>query len=219
MSARVFPVRTKSEIDAALPAVLKHLAADGLIAYPTETVYGFGGAITARAAGALRTLKRREPHRPFLLLISDPDQAPGVQWTDASRAIAFRYWPGPLTLALPADRNAFPAGIVAEDGTVALRASPHAFVRALTDAWHAPITSTSANMPGDRPARDAGAVIAALNALGASDVLVLDGGELPESPSSTILGVEDHTARVLRAGAVETDDLRKQLAGIGIDVR
>lgn len=212
-------VRTGSEVEAALPRVVAHLARDGLIAYPTETVYGFGGAVTPRAVAALRSLKARELVKPFLLLISEPHQAPGVQWTEASRAIARHFWPGPLTLALPADPRAFPEGIISAEGIIALRASPHPFVQAVIGAWGRAITSTSANAPGTRPARDAEEVCAAIDALGASDVLVLDGGTLPESASSTILGVEDHTARVLRAGAIGTEDLRKQLSGIGIDVR
>ena len=213
------PVRTPAEIAEALPSVLEHLERDGLIAYPTETVYGFGGAVTSAAVAALRALKRREPLKSFLLLVDSPDQVHGVHWSDASRAIAARFWPGPLTLALPAEEGMFPEGIVSAEGVVALRASPHPFVRALTGAWGGAITSTSANAPGSPPARDAAAVVAALHVLDARDVLVLDGGTLPESPSSTILAVEDHAARILRPGAVATEDLRNQLSGIGIDVR
>ncbi|HEX6306910.1 MAG TPA: L-threonylcarbamoyladenylate synthase [Longimicrobiales bacterium] len=209
---------TRSEIEVALPAVLEQLRSDGLIAYPTETVYGFGGAVSAGAVRRLRELKRREPHRPFLLLVSTPDQAPGVQWSAASRAVARRFWPGPLTLALHAVPNAFPEGIISPEGTVALRASPHPFVQALTAAWGAPITSTSANTPGLPPARDVEGVVAALDALGAQDVLVLDGGQLPESAASTIIAFDDHSVRVLRAGATSTAELRNELSGIGIHV-
>ncbi|MBR9990590.1 MAG: L-threonylcarbamoyladenylate synthase [Gemmatimonadetes bacterium] len=213
------PFRTAADIAAALPEVVAHLARDGLIAYPTETVYGFGGAVTLEAVAALRELKSRDVLKPFLLLVTDPEQAPGVHWTEASRSIARLFWPGPLTLALPALNDAFPEGIISTDGLVALRASPHPLVGALIDAWGGAITSTSANAPGSPPARDGDAAVAALHALGARDVLVLDGGTLPESASSTIVSVEDRTARVLRAGAIGTDKLRKQLAGIGIDVR
>lgn len=212
-------VRTGAEIEAALPRVLAHLAADGLIAYPTETVYGFGGAVTTAAAKALRNLKRRDVIKPFLLLVSGPDQAPGVQWSEAARAIAQRFWPGPLTLALPAEHQSFPEGVVSSDGMVALRASPHPFVRALTAAWGGAITSTSANAPGSPAARDPAGAGAALHALAGRGVLVLDGGTLPKSLPSTIVAVENHTVRVLRAGAVGRDELRNQLSGIGIDVR
>jgi L-threonylcarbamoyladenylate synthase len=142
-----------------------------------------------------------------------------VQWSEASRAIARKFWPGPLTLALPAEAGAFPEGIVSGDGTVAVRASPHPLLRALTAVSPGPITSTSANAPGSPAARDCEAVLATLDALAARDVLVLDGGELPISAPSTILAVADHTVRVLRAGAIGTDDLRSQLSGIGIDVQ
>lgn len=215
---RTIRVRDSAELEAALPVVLAHLRRDGLIAYPTETVYGFGGAVTARASERLRALKRRDPLKPFLLLVAGPDQAPGVQWTDASRAVARLFWPGPLTLALPAVPDAFPPGIISADGTVALRASPHALVRSLTTALGGPITSTSANAPGRPPARDADTVVAALVELGVEDVLVLDGGRLPDSESSTIVGVDARTVRVLRAGAVGLDDLRNKLSGVGIHV-
>jgi L-threonylcarbamoyladenylate synthase len=142
-----------------------------------------------------------------------------VHWTETSRAIARDFWPGPLTLALPARADAFPDGVVSEDGLVALRSSPHPFVRALIGAWGGALTSTSANAPGVAPARDADDVEAALRSLDAADVLVLDGGTLPESLSSTILSVEDNEVRVLRVGAIGTDELRNQLSGIGIDVR
>jgi L-threonylcarbamoyladenylate synthase len=214
-----YAARTDEEIAAAMPDVLEHLARDGLIAYPTETVYGFGGAVTARAASALRQLKRREPFKPFLLLLSRPDQAPGVQWTTSARAVAARFWPGPLTLALPAVPDAFPEGIISTDGLVALRASPHPVVRAVTAAWRGAITSTSANAPGRLPARSCAQVMSALEELGAEDVMVLDGGELPESASSTIVAVENHTVRVLRPGAIGPDELRNQLSGIGIHVQ
>jgi L-threonylcarbamoyladenylate synthase len=215
----VLAVRNAIEIEAALPIVVEHLAADGLIAYPTETVYGFGGAVTPHAVAALRRLKRRDAQRPFLLLVDGPDQAPGVQWTTAARTVARIVWPGPVTLALAAEPAAFPEGIVSEDGRVALRASPHPFVRALLSAWGGAVTSTSANARGQAPATDASAVAAALRDLDVEDVLVLDGGPLPPSAPSTIVAIDDDRVRVLRAGAVSQDALRNQLSGTGINVR
>jgi L-threonylcarbamoyladenylate synthase len=212
------PFSTDAEIHSAMPRVLEHLAADRLIAYPTETVYGFGGVVSPAAVAALSALKRREPLKPFLLLLLVPEQAPGVQWTDAARTVARAFWPGPLTLVLPAAETAFPAGIRTSDGTVALRASPHAAVLALLAALDAPLTSSSANAPGAAPARDAGEVARALAELDATDVLILDGGRLPQSQPSTVVAVADSTLRVLRAGAVSDDELRTRLRGTGIHV-
>lgn len=215
---RVLPFRTAAEREAALPEVLAHLDADGLLAYPTETVYGFGGRISTAATARLRELKRREPARPFLLLVRHEGQAPEMQWNDAARTLARLFWPGPLTLALPAAGAALPVGITSPDGYVAVRASPHAAPLALVDALGEGITSTSANAPGEPPAQSAADVLSALAALGAEDVLVLDGGELPPSPPSTVVQCEDRRVRVLRAGAITPDALRERLQGSGIDV-
>lgn len=212
------PFRTTSEVRAALPRVLAHLRADGLIAYPTETVYGFGGAVTPAAADKLRLLKQRDALKPFLLLIADMDQAPGVHWPEAARTLARLFWPGPLTIALPASDEMLPEGIVSSDGMVALRATPHDAIRRLITALGAPITSTSANAPGQPPARSGAEAEAALAAIGTAGVLVLDGGELPRSLSSTVVACADDRVRIIREGVIARDELRQRLQGTGIDV-
>jgi L-threonylcarbamoyladenylate synthase len=209
--------RSPGEIEAALPRVVAHLDADGLIAYPTETVYGFGGATTAGAVARLRGLKRRDQLKPFLVLVAGAEQAPGVQWNATAQALARAFWPGPLTLALPARSGAFPDGIPGPDGLVALRSSPHPFVRALTQQF-GPVTSTSANAPGYPPARTAREVADALRVLGVDDVLIVDGGELPDSQPSTIVAADAAGVRVLREGAIHRNRLEDQLAGSGINV-
>jgi L-threonylcarbamoyladenylate synthase len=215
---RIVPFTTAAQIDAALPAVVEHLGRDRLVAYPTETVYGFGGAVTAGACAALRRLKRREPHHPFLLLVDGADGVAGVTWSATARTLARLFWPGPLTIVLPAEPGAFPAEVVSGDGGVALRASPHAGALALIRAWRAPLTSTSANATGRPPARDTDEVVAALGELDAEDVFVLDGGALPPSRPSTVVACQDSFVRVLREGAVDSDTLRNRLQGTGIDV-
>ena len=213
------PFVTAQDVDAAIPRVIQHLRADGLIAYPTETVYGFGGAVTAEAASALQLLKRREAHKPFLLLISDLAQAPGVQWNDAARLLAQHFWPGPLTLALPATDHNVPAGVVSAEGRVAVRLTPHDAIRRLIASLGAPITSTSANAPGEPTARSAAEAEAALARLDASHVLVLDGGLLPPSAPSTVVACDDDHVRVLREGAITRAQLHDRLHGTGIHVR
>lgn len=213
------PFTTEAEIRAALPRVLDHLAADGLVAYPTETVYGFGGAATVGAVGALRELKRRDPAKSFILLVTSPDTAPGVHWNDTANTVAAEFWPGPLTLVMDVEPTAFPAGVTATDGRVALRDSPHPGLRMLLQAWSRPLTSSSANARGTPPAMDADEAEAALEELGATgDIVVLDGGRLPASPPSTVVACEDGLVRVLRDGAIDRDTLRERLRGTDIDV-
>jgi L-threonylcarbamoyladenylate synthase len=212
------PFRTDDEVVAALPRVLEHLRTDLLLAYPTETVYGFGGAATAAAAARLVALKRREELKPFLLLITDLDQVAAIEWPPAARAVAELFWPGPLTVAVRTDRDAFPPGVVSPDGMVALRATPHEPMRRLIRALGAPITSTSANGPGRPPARNAAEAAAALSLLGARDVLVLDGGTLPPSAPSTVVACDGSRMRVIRLGVITMEVLQQRLLGTGIDV-
>lgn len=204
----VLPFRTPAEIAAALPGVVDHLRAGGVIAYPTETVYGFGCAVRPDAVARLIALKRRAEERPFLLLVAGAEQLSMLAWTPSARALAAAFWPGPLTLALAAPAGAFPPGVRSPDGTVAVRASPHSGVQALLRALGEAITSTSANAPGEAPARDAPGVEAALALLDGGDVLVLDGGELPPSAPSTIVDASVSPPRVVRAGAVPILKLR-----------
>jgi L-threonylcarbamoyladenylate synthase len=204
----VLPFRTPAEIAAALPGVVDHLRAGGVIAYPTETVYGFGCAVRPDAVARLIELKRRAQERPFLLLVAGAEQLSMLEWTSSARALAATFWPGPLTLALAAPAGAFPPGVRSPDGTVAVRASPHSGVQALLRALGEAITSTSANAPGEAPARNAPGVEAALALLDGGDVLVLDGGELPPSAPSTIVDASVSPLRVVRAGAVPIQKLR-----------
>jgi len=212
------PFQTPQEIAASLPVVIEHLKRDGLIAYPTETVYGFGGAATPAAVERLRELKRRDPDKPFLLLVADADQVSSVEWTSQARTVAEIFWPGPLTIVLPAAPDGPSAHVRADDGTVALRASPHEAVRAIIEAFGAPITSSSANAPRHAAARSCDEACEALTKLEATDVIMLDGGTLAHSPPSTVITFEDGIVRVKRQGAISTDEIRDRLKGSGIDV-
>lgn len=205
---RTIPFRTDSEIAAALPEVVAHLRGGGIIACPTETVYGFGCALQADAIMRLSALKQRTDSKPFLLLIAAPEQAAMLHWTDAGRALARAFWPGPLSIALQAPDGAFPPGVQGPDGAVAVRATSHAGIRALVGALGAPITSSSANAPGQAPARDARTAGAALAALGADGSIVLDGGTLPDTLPSTVVDASVSPPRVLRAGAVPIEELQ-----------
>jgi L-threonylcarbamoyladenylate synthase len=203
------PFASPAERAAAAAPVREHLSRAGLIAYPTETVYGFGCSLDPIALDHLAALKRRDGVRPFLVLAREPAQVPGLVWTDAARRLAAAFWPGPLTLVLRA-AGPFPAALRGEDGGVAIRISPHPGVRAILDALGAPITSTSANRPGEPPAASAEAAAAAASALDpAAPWLLLDGGTLPASQSSTIVRCVGEDIQVVRAGAVPLARLRE----------
>lgn len=195
----------------ALEPVVAHLAADGLIACPTATVYGFGGAVTPGAVERLRRLKGRAADRPFLLLVPSVDAVDGLLWNDGAHALAEALWPGPLTLVLGSESRSVPEGVRSPSGGVAIRRSAHPVVASLLDAFGAPVTSTSANPPGVPPAVDPAGCVAAWIALGGDpdDGVVIDAGALPPSAASTIVDCTGPAPRVLRPGAVSLDRLRQ----------
>ncbi len=191
-----------------------HLADGGIVAYPTETVYGLGCTLDPGPLDRLARLKERGPDRPFLLVIRGPGDVPGLRWTDQARRLADAFWPGPLTLALEDPATRYPAAVRGPSGAVAVRASSHAGVAALLDAVDRPLTSTSLNTPGEAPARDTASAAAVLETLGDPDVLLLDAGTLPRSEPSTILDCTETPARVVRVGAIPLEQLGAVVHGL-----
>lgn len=213
---RTVDFRRPDEFERDAAAIAAHLRAGGLIAYPTETVYGLGCALHEPALASLSRLKRRDPAKPFLLLVLDAGQTPGLTWTDSARALAGSFWPGPLTLILAARPGAYPHGVVA-NGSVAIRATPHPGVRAILRALGGPITSTSANAPGAAPATDAAQVRSVLETLGSPDAWwLLDAGTLPPSPASTIVDCAGSRPHIVRAGGVPVERLRDVVEEIDV---
>lgn len=198
----------------ALPSVTEHLRAHGVIAYPTETVYGFGGLITQPALERVAQLKSRGEDKPFLLLVSQPAQLAGLEWNEAARLLALEFWPGPLTLALRATSGEFPAQILSTEQTVAVRETPHPGLRTLLDVLGEPITSTSANLPRQPPASSGDQAARVLAELGADDVLLLDGGPLPAAEPSTLVDCSRDPVRVLREGAISVATIRNVVSTI-----
>jgi len=188
------------------------LARGGVIAYPTETFYGLGaGAMSADAVTRVFALKGRLSDHPIPLILPGPAALDRVARAipPAARALAARFWPGPLTLVLHAARD-LPEAITAGTGKVGVRVSSHPVAAALAAAFGGPITATSANRSGAPPARS----IEALDASIAGGIdLLLDGGETPGGPPSTVLDVTCAPPRVLRAGRVSESEIRAALGG------
>ena len=139
------------------------LRGGGLVAFPTETVYGLGGlALDAAAVGRIFAAKGRPANNPVIVHIADPKEASQVaaEWPDAAERLARRFWPGPLTLVVP--RNAaVPDATTAGGPTVAVRVPAHPVALALLRAVGAPVAAPSANRSAElsptlgrtRPAR------------------------------------------------------------------
>jgi L-threonylcarbamoyladenylate synthase len=179
----------------------------GLVAYPTETFYGLGAlAGDASALARLAAAKLRPEGKPLPLLAADLAQVEDVaELSPAARGLAAHFWPGPLTLVVPARPGLDPA-ITAGSGTVGIRVPGSEVARALAAAAGGAIVSTSANLSGEPPPCAAEALSPALRARLDG---VLDGGATPGGLPSTVVVLDAAGPRLVRAGAVPFDEVRR----------
>jgi L-threonylcarbamoyladenylate synthase len=177
----------------------ERLRAGAIIAFPTDTLYGVGARAADPAAVArLYQVKRRPAGQPMVWLVTDRAQVERFAVVSAATtALMARYWPGPLTLVLP-------ARIVTDGPSIAVRAPDHDVALALLTSLGEPIASSSANPAGQPPPVDADQVI---TGLGDALDLVLDAGPCRIGQPSTILDLTGATPRILRQGAIPSSEL------------
>ncbi len=212
--ARGLPFWSPEEVEAALRPTLEHLQAGKVLAYPTETLYGFGTTIDTEAVERLVALKRRPPAKPFLLLISDTPMLAriGLHLTQPASMLAARHWPGPLTLVLPGGERRIPDRLRGPEGGIAVRWTPHPGLQRLIATLGDPITSTSANRPGQPAATSARDVLEAFGSqIASGEVLLLDGGQLSTDTASTVVDCTGRRPRVIRPGAIPASILRESV--------
>lgn len=206
------PFQSDADVQAAIPRVVAHLRGGGLLAYPTETVYGLGSTVLEAHVAALSTLKGRATGKPFLLLISSREmaEAHGLAFNASADALARAFWPGPLTLVLPGGSGRLPDLLRGPDGGIAVRWTSHQSIARLVAALGSPLTSTSANLPGRAPgagpaaiARDFAAAVAQ------GQLLVVDGGVLGNRPPSTVVDCTRPAAQIVREGTLSVSELRR----------
>lgn len=186
------------------------LRAGGLVAFPTETVYGLGGdARDDRAVAGIYAAKGRPRFNPLIVHVADLAMARNFAHFDArAEAMAARFWPGPLTLVLPLRDDAGLSELVtAELPTVAIRLPAHPVARALLTAFGGPLAAPSANPSGKVSPTQATHVLQELSGrIGA----VLDGGACAVGVESTILDLSGPPA-LLRPGGIATEALEAAL--------
>jgi L-threonylcarbamoyladenylate synthase len=208
------PFWSPEEIERAVRPALAQLENRLVLAYPTETVYGFGGAIDRESVEALVALKGRPPGKPFLLLVDGPAMIdrldlhlPGY----AARFVA-TCWPGPLTLVLRGGEGRVPSRLRGPEGGVAVRWTSHTGIARVIRAHGDALTSTSANRPGVPPAKTAAEIVTQWPGAIARGVLrVLDGGRLTPSEPSTVVDCTGRHPRLIRPGAIPATTLRESV--------
>ena len=206
------PFQSDADIATAIPQVVQHLGKGGLLAYPTETVYGLGSRTVQQDVAALAALKGRSAAKPFLLLISDRSMAEshGLAFNASADALARAFWPGPLTLVLPGGSGRLPDLLRGPDGGIAVRWTSHQAIARLVAALGSPLTSTSANLPGQPPGPGADAIARDFApAVEKGQLLVLDGGVLGNRPPSTVVDCTRPRAQIVREGTLSVSELRR----------
>jgi L-threonylcarbamoyladenylate synthase len=215
------PFWSPAEVEASLAGTIAHLRDKRILAYPTETVYGFGGATDRESVDALVQLKSRQPGKPFLILVASSEMLArlNLQLTGYAAQLAARHWPGPLTLVLPGGEQRIPDELRGPEGGIAVRWTSHPAIARLLLAFGEPITSTSANRPGVPPAMSATEVEEQWSSpIGRGMLRVLDGGRLVPSAPSTVVDCTGRSPRVIRPGAIPSALLRESVPDIIGDV-
>lgn len=182
------------------------LGRGAVAAVPTDTLYGLAAdPFSATAVQRIFSIKDRAQERALPLVASNLQQVEsriGVL-TPLARRLAERYWPGPLTLVVPAPAT-IAAEVIGTNATVGVRVPAHAVTRALCEACGSPLTATSANISGQPPTNDPDVVWQTLG--DRIDVLV-DAGCTPGGPPSTIVDVTGDVPGLIRAGAISWDSV------------
>jgi L-threonylcarbamoyladenylate synthase len=193
---------------AGIAAAVAALRTGSVVAFPTDTLYGL--AVDPRsdtAVARLFALKGRPAHMAVPIVAADVEQAARAgAFGPRERRLADAFWPGPLSIVVPAT-SAIARRVTSGEGTVAIRVPAHAVARRLAAAFGYCVTATSANTSGQAAAASADEV-----ALGLPEVdLLLDGGPAPGGAPSTIIAFDGDVPVLLRAGAVAWDRVIKSL--------
>ena len=212
MTARIVP-----DDPAGYAEAIDVLRADGIVALPTDTVYGI--AVRLETPGGIERLfhvKRRPPDRAVALLIGSAEQARQIGGlTPAAETLASAFWPGGLTVVIAQrEGTTLPDVLTGGAATIGLRVPDHPAPRALAAAV-GPLPTTSANRSGRPEARDAGEIAAQL---GDEIELIVDGGVAHGGPASTVVDCTGATARILRVGAIPIERISEVLDRAGLEV-
>ena len=182
------------------------LRAGGLVAFPTETVYGLGAAaLDAAAVQRIFDAKGRPATNPLIIHVSDAAQARliAASWPDVAQQLADHFWPGPLTLVLPKQAHV-PSIVTAGLDTAAIRVPAHPIARALLGAAGIPIAAPSANRSMELSPTRAAHVA---KSLGDRVDLILDGGATDVGIESTVLDLSVSPPVILRPGSITAQEI------------
>ena len=186
---------------------IKILKAGGIVAFPTDTVYGLGAdALNSKAVERIYAVKKRPRHLPLPLLIGDMSQLSTVAAPvpEVALFLAKHFWPGGLTLILP--KAASLPAYLTNQSTIAVRVPDHPVPLALIQGLGRPVIGTSANISGKPSTLTVNQV---KQQLGDEVDLIIDGGKCPSGNESTIVDVTGEMPAILRQGIIPKHEIEK----------
>ncbi|MEO8875608.1 MAG: L-threonylcarbamoyladenylate synthase [Polyangiaceae bacterium] len=208
MAPRVIRVDAERPEKAAIDEAADILRRGGLVAFPTETVYGLGGRALDRASiERIYAAKGRPERHPIIAHVLDEAGARAVasEWSALASQLARAFWPGPLTIIAP-KRDDVPSELTGGGDSVGIRAPAHPVARALIAALGEPIAAPSANRFQKISPTCAAHVV---KSLGDAVDLVLDGGSCARGIESTVVSISrENEIRLLRPGSISITQLR-----------
>jgi L-threonylcarbamoyladenylate synthase len=182
----------------------------GVIVFPTETLYGLGAdALNGPAVDRVFALKGRDRHNPIPVLVADEEMLSTMvtEVPPAARKLINSFWPGPLTIVLPA-RKGIPEPLLNHDRGVGVRISSQPLATALVRALGRPLTATSANPTGQKPARS---VDEAQRYFANQIGIFIDGGTLTSRTASSVVQLFGSALKIVREGEISAAELQAVL--------
>ncbi len=179
-----------------LATAVKYLKQGKILIFPTETSYGLGcDATNQEAVDKIFKIKGRKSDKPLLVVVPTMDMAKKyLVWNDLLEDLSKKYWPGPLTVV--GNGHGLANGVVASDGTIAVRVTNHPIAKFLSEKLNGPVVATSANLAGAGDIYD-------FKQIEVKPDILIDGGVLPQNPPTTIVSVVDNNLKILRKGQIK----------------
>jgi len=215
LTTRIWQVHPERPDPQRIAQAAEILRRGGLVAFPTETVYGLGAnALDARAVQRIFAAKGRPSHDPLIVHVATAEDLQQVAREVSSLAeqLTRTFWPGPLTLVLP-KASAIPDEVTSGRPTVAVRCPAHPVALALIRAASVPIAAPSANRFGHTSPTTAQHV---LDDLGGQIDLILDAGPTPVGVESTVLDLTQRPPVILRPGGLPKETLEAHIGEVGL---
>jgi L-threonylcarbamoyladenylate synthase len=200
--------KTPNEAPENLTVAVEALQRGGVIVFPTETLYGLGAdALNGVAVDKVFQLKGRDPRNPIPVLVANQEMLHTLvaKVPTTAQKLMERYWPGPLTLVLPGQKN-IPKPLCNPAGGVGVRISSQPIAALLIKGLGRPLTATSTNSSGKEPART---LQEAKNYFAHRVDVFVDGGTLTSKSGSTVVEVTEDNIKIIREGEITGSELRQ----------